>query len=333
VVGDVGERVGLKLAPWRVPTRNPEAYAACQKGGYALKQPSAPHLVEAIEYFHKAIELDPEYAEAWAGLAQAHGRQAVIGIVPTIEGTQQEKAEAEKAIALDETLAAPHFTLAMTALATGDRATYERELTRALQLDPNFALGWLERANLLLFEKKFAEADRLYQRARSLDPMSPHVMTSYALHLGLMRQYDHAVSVFNSQIAQFPEYGEGVAYLALEYSYMGRHADALAQMKRANPAINPNLLIWKGVVLARAGRVAEARAIAAQTDDAAKVRYFPPYFRALLHAALGERDVALALLEEAKHDGDWQLAWAPYDPGFDVLRGDPRFAALGSGLK
>jgi predicted Zn-dependent protease len=168
----------------------------------------------------------------------------------------------------------------------------------------------------------------MYQRARSLHPMSPHVMTSYALHLGLMRQFERAVSVLDSQAAQFPEYSEGAAYLAIEYSYMGRHAEALAQIERANPDINPNFGLWKAAILARAGRVAEARAIAARIDDEAHLRYFAPYYRAMLHAALGDREVALSLLDQAKRNGDWQLAWAPYDAGFDSLRGDPRFAAL-----
>jgi hypothetical protein len=109
---------------------------------------------------------------------------------------------------------------------------------------------------------------------------------------------------------------------------MGRHEDALAQIERASPAMNPNFLAWKGMILARAGRVAEARAIADQVDDAAKARFMPPYYRAMLRAELGERDAAFALLEEAKREGDWQTSRLRYDPGFDALRGDARFAAL-----
>ncbi len=328
IAGDLCDRAGRTAPPRRIQTRNPAAYAAYQKGLHAVSQHDAPSLKAAIEYFHQALELDPNYAEAWAGLSGAHGRQAVIGVVPTREGMRQQQAEAAKAISLDESLPEPHYFLAMASLSTGDRETYDRELTRALQLDPNYAQAWLERADRLVLQKRFAEADELYQRARSLDPMSPHVMSSYALHLYLMRQYDRAVSIYNSQIAQFPEWVNGAAYLAFVYSFMGRHADAVAQIERANPKMNPNFAVWKGVVLARAGRVAEARAIAEQTDDGAKARYFPPYYRAMLHAALGDRDVALALLEQAKHDGDWQLAWAPYDPGFDSLRGEVRFQGL-----
>jgi hypothetical protein len=109
---------------------------------------------------------------------------------------------------------------------------------------------------------------------------------------------------------------------------MGRHQDAVAQIERVDPAMNPNFLVWKGVVLARAGRVREAQAIADQVDNAARARFYPPYYRAILHAELGQRDTALSLLEEAKHNGDWQMARISVDPGFDSLRDDPRFAAL-----
>jgi len=328
VVSDLGHRVGWKTAPPRTRTRNPEAYAAYQHGRHAAQKETAPALKEAIEYFHKAIELDPDYAQAWAGLAYAHGRQGIIGVVSTRDGVQQEKAEAEKAIALDESLPDAHWYLALVASVAGDEAMYQREVARVLELDPSFAEAWLDRANHLLLQKKFAEAETLYQRARSLDPMSPHVMSSYGAYLIVMRRYDRAVTVLFNLTEQFPEYQTGIAHLATTYSYMERHAEALAQIERVNLAANPNYALWKGVILARAGRTREARTIASQTDDAVKLRFFPPYYRALLRAELGDRDEALSLLEEVKRNGDWQVKLLPHDPGFDSLRGDARFKAL-----
>jgi TolB-like protein/Flp pilus assembly protein TadD len=328
VVTDLGEGVGWKAAPPRAQTRNPEAYAAYQHGRHAVQKQTAPSLKEAIEYFHKAIELDPDYAQAWAALAYAHGRQGIIGVVSTRAGIQQEKAEAEKAVALDPSLPDGHLYLALVASVAGDEAVYQREMARVLELDPNFAEAWLDRANHLLLQKKFAEAETMYQRARSLDPMSPHVMSSYGAHLIVMRQYAAAVTVFFNLTEQFPEYQTGIANLGMTYSYMGRHAEALAQIERVNLAMNPNYALWRGVILARAGRVQEARAIAAQTDDAVKVRFFPPYYRAMLRAELGDRDKALALLEEVKRNGDWQVKFLPYEQAFDSLREDPRFKAL-----
>jgi TolB-like protein len=328
VVSDLSTRARLEVAPQRAQTRNPQAYAAYQRGRQAVQKQTAPSLKSAIEHFHHALELDPDYAQAWAGLAYAHGRQAVFGIVPMAEGLRQEKAEAERAVALDDTLPEAHWYLALVAGVTGDDARYEREMARVLELDPNFAEAWTERAIHLLLEKKFDEAERLYQRARSLDPMSPHVLSSYAAHLTVMRQYDRAASVLFNLTEQFPDYETGVASLALTYSAMGRQADALAQIERANLSANPNFLVWKGIILARAGRTADARAIARQVDDAAKARFFPPYYRAMLSAELGDRDAALTLLEQVRRNGDWQVKWLPFEAAFDSLRGEARFKAL-----
>jgi tetratricopeptide (TPR) repeat protein len=328
VVSDLSTRTRLELAPQRAQTRNPAAYAAYQRGRQAAQKETAPSLKIAISHFQHALELDPDYAQAWAALAHAHGRQAVLGLVPTAEGLQQEKAEAERAVALDDTLPEGHWYLALVAEVTGDDARYEREEARVLELDPNFAEAWVYRANRLLLQKKFEEAERVHQRARSLDPMSPHVLSSYAAHLMVTRQYDRAVSVLFNLTEQFPDYATGVASLAMVYSAMGRHADALAQIERANVSLNPNFLVWKGIILARAGRIADARAIARQIDHAAKVRFFPPYYRAMLSAELGEREAALSLLEQVRRNGDWQVKWLPFEKSFDSLRGDARFEAL-----
>ena len=328
VLRDLCEHARLKPSPPRALVRSPEAYTALQRGRRAMRQQTAPSLKAAIEEFHKAIELEPDYAEAWVALGYAHGRQAVIGVVPTRDGVQQEKVETQKALMLDGTLAEGHFQLAMVASVAGDEAGYDREIQRALELDPNFARAWLDRADKLVMQKRFEEAESLYQRARSLDPMSPGVMSSYAVHLFLMRRYDQAAAILFNQTEQFPEYVNGIAQLALVYSYMGRHEDALTQIERADLTMNPNFVVWKGIVLARAGRVPEARAIAQQVDDSARARFYPPYYRAVLHAQLGERDAAFLLLEQAKLTGEWEMARLPYDPGFDPLRADARFAVL-----
>jgi len=309
-------------------TANQTAYEAYQNGQRQLRLQTAPALQYAIAYFHQAIDLDAGYARAYVGLATAHGRQAVLGLVPNRAANEQELAELRKAVALDDSLPDAHFALAMIAISKHDEAEYQRQLARTLELDPNFALAHLERANQFLFRRKFAEADEEYQRARSLDPMSPGISSSYAIHLLLMRQYEHARSILFNMTEQFPDYPNATAYLAFAYSYLGRHADALAAIEQAKPSDNPNVLVWKGIMLARAGRVDEAMRIAKVADDLSRSRFLPNYHRAQLRANLGDREGALSLLERAKAIGEWQLAWLPYDPGFDSLRSDARFNAL-----
>jgi len=315
------------LRPLR-QTPNRQAYEAYQNGQRQLRFQTAPALQLAIAYFHQAIDLDPGYARAYVGLATAHGRQAVYGIVPNRAANEQELAELHKAVALDDSLPDAHFELAMVASSRHDQAEYQRQLARTLELDPNFAPAHLERAKQFLFRGKFAEADEAYQRARSLDPMSPGIPSSYAVHLLLVRQYEHSRSILFNLTQQFPDYPNATAYLAVAYSYLGRHDDALAAIEQAKPSNNPNVLVWKGIMLARAGRAGDAKRIANVADDLARSRFLPNYYRAQLRANLGERETALSMLERGKAAGEWQLAWLPYDPGFDPLREDPRFKAL-----
>ena len=152
-------------------------------------------------------------------------------------------------------------------------------------------------------------------------------MSTFAI-AGVRRRYDHALVVLSNGTRQFPEYSNTWVYISMIHSWAGRHDEALAAFANLQMEANPNTLVWKGTILARAGRTAEARAIAEQVDAAAKTRFLQPYFRAGLHAALGDREVALTLLEQVVRDGEWFIAWIPHDPGLDVLRSEPRFAPL-----
>jgi serine/threonine protein kinase/tetratricopeptide (TPR) repeat protein len=327
LVADLCATLGVKLAPRRPATGSPEAYQAYLRGRHELQQQTAPALKKAIEHFNRAIALDPEFALAYAWLAQAHGRQAVLRVVPAYAGIRQERAEALKALSLDDSLPDAHWNLALIASFNGDDAEYERHAARVLELDPNFAPAYVERANRLATRQRFAEADAAFEKARELDPMSPGPRSSYAMHLHLVRRNEQALPLLLNLTEQFPDYANAYPYLAIVYSYLGRHEEALAAIAHATPESNPNLPLWKGIVLARAGRTSEARVIADQADERAKVRYVGTYYRAQVRAAIGDRDAAFSLLEQGLRNDEWMQRLS-YDPGFDPLRSDPRFAAL-----
>ncbi len=327
LVADLSAELGLKLPPKRAATRSPEAYQAYLRGRHALQQQTAPAFKKAIEHFNRAIAIDPEFALAYSWLAYVHGRQAVFRIVPARVGIRQQRAEALKAISLDDSLPDAYWNLALIASFNSDDAEYDRHEARVLALDPHFAPAYIERANRLLLQKRFDEADAAFEKARELDPMSPVLQSSYAMRLHLVRRHQQSALVLLNLTEQFPDYANAYPFLAIVYSHLGRHDDALATIAHATPDSNPNLPLWKGLVLARAGRTAEARAIADQADERAKVRFVATYYRAQIRAALGERDAAFALLEEGLNQDEW-MPWLTYDPGLDVLRDDPRFAAL-----
>ena len=328
LVPDLCAELGLKKLPPRRPAPgNPEAYQAYLRGRHELRRQTAPALKKAIQHFHRAIELDPEFALAYAWLARAHGRQAVFRVVPARDGIRQERAEALKALSLDPSLPDAHWALALIASFNGDEAEYVRHEARVLELDPNFAPAYIGRANRLLTHQRFDEANAAFEKARELDPMSPELRSSYAMHLHLARRHEQALPLLLNLTEQFPDYANAYPFLAIIYSHLGRHEDALATIAHATPESNPNVPMWKGLVLARAGRTAEARAIADEADERAKGRFVATYYRAQIRAALGERDAAFALLEEGLRNDEW-MQWLSYDPGFDPLRSDPRFAAL-----
>ncbi len=327
LVTDLGAELGLKLPSRRPVTASPDAYKAYLRGRHELRRQTAPAFKKAIEHFHHAIELDPEFALAYAWLAHTHGRQAVLRVVPARDGIRQERAEALKALSLDDSLPDAHWALALIASFYGDDEAYERHEARVLELDPNFAPAYTERATRLLRRQRFDEAAAAFEKARELDPMSPALQSSYAMHLHLVGRNEQALPLLLNLTEQFPDYANSYPVLALAYSYLGRHDEALAAIGHARNENTPTVPLLKGLLLARAGRTAEARAIADQADERAQVRFVATYYRAQIRAALGEHDAAFALLEQGLRDDEW-MQWLSYDPGFDPLRRDPRFAAL-----
>ncbi|HEU4888286.1 MAG TPA: protein kinase [Thermoanaerobaculia bacterium] len=328
IARDLCDEVRLELAPQRKRAPSPEAYEAYLRGKREVAKETAPAFKEGIAHFRRAIELDPEYAVPYAAIGQVYGRHALLGIASTRGSVMQQVALGRKALALDESLPEAHFVLAVAAELSGDMAEFERRIARVLTLNPNFAQAYVERAKVLAFAGRFEEAEAAFQKARELDPLSPRVMTAYGATLGIMRQYDRSLAVLQNATAQFPDDGHAYPYLAMISCVAGRNADALAAIERARAETNPNIMAWKGFILARTGRTAEARAIADQIDEMARTRYLLTYYRAQLRAELGDRDAAFALLEQGLRDGDWFYNLLPVDPGFDALRNDPRFEAL-----
>jgi TolB-like protein/tetratricopeptide (TPR) repeat protein/predicted Ser/Thr protein kinase len=328
IARDLCDGVRLELAPRRTREPNPEAYEAYLRGSTEIEKWTAPALKKGMADLHRAIELDPDYAMPYAALAYVYGRQAQLSLAPTRDSVARQMALAQKALSLDESLPEAHWNLAAAAGLRGDTAEYERRAARVLELNPNFATAYTDRATCLILAGNFDDAEAAYQKALSLDPLSPRMRTAYGLYLGIMRQYDHALVVLRNVTEQFPEYANTWAYIGMINSWAGRHDEALEALAHARMENNPTTLVWKGIILARAERIAEARAIAGQVDAMAKVRFMQPYYRAHLHAVLGDTEVALTLLAQTGRDDELFASWFSFDPGLDVLRSDPRFKAL-----
>src|SRR5436190_3157869 len=328
IARDVCDELRLELSPPTERDPRPEAYEAYLRGKREVAKETAPALKKGVAYFYQAMELDPEYALPYAAVALVYGRQAMLGIAPTRDSVMQQIALARKALALDEQLPEAHHNLAVAALLMGDMAQCTRELDRTLELNPNHAQAYVDRSVALVGAMRFEEAEAAHRKARELDPLSSRVMSAYAGRLFLIGQWDRCVAILRTAAEQFPETGHVRAYLAFSYSFLGRHREAIELIDHTALETNPNIFVWKGIILARAGRVAEARAIADEVDEIARTQFLLTYHRAILHLELGDDDAAFALLEEGMRSGEWYCNFARHDRTLERLRSDPRFDAL-----
>ena len=153
-------------------------------------------------------------------------------------------------------------------------------------------------------------------------------MTAYAAYLIIMGQSERALELLHNAKAQFPESDNVWAYVALASMHAGRIDEAMSLIDRIRADVNPNFELWRGAILARAGRIAEARAIADRADELAGTRYVLTYFRMRLRAQLGDFDQAFALIEKGIREGEWWYSWLAIDVGLEALRGDPRFPEM-----
>ena len=313
-------------------TQNVEAYNLYLKGRFFWNKFDEDGLRKSIDYFNQAIALDPDYALAYTGLANAYNVQGAIGFVPPAQTWLKAKAAAEKAIALDDTLAPSHQALgALKLLYEWDWPVAERELKRAIELDPNeggthelYAYGYQATGQP---DKALLEM----RRAQELTPLSLIINTDVATALYFQGNYNEAISVYRKTEEMDPHFPPPPLFvLAQIYEQMGEHDQAIAECQKALSVFgrNPAILSVLGYVYAVSGRRREAQSILAEIESLWKRRYFSPVDVALVHAGLGNKNEAFAWLTKAFEARDPQLIWIRVEPELGSLHSDPRFAEL-----
>jgi eukaryotic-like serine/threonine-protein kinase len=303
-------------------TENVEAYQLYLKGRREAYKFNQEGKEKAPGYFQQAIQLDPNYALAYAGLAEYH----LIYFIGS-RALALAKDAALKAVALDETLAEAHTVLATVAEKYDwDWAQAEREFQRAIALSPGFAAahnwyGWY-----LAQVGRLDEAVAELKLAQQLDPLSAFVYTNLGRAFFFRRDFDQAIEQFQKAIGLDPNFFLARAYLGLAYEQQGRYDEALAEIQKAISPANffPDGRTWFVHGLVVAGRQSEARKLLKQLQPREQV----PWSMAAVYTALGEKDQAFAWLEKAFEERFGVLASLKADPVFDSLRSDPRYAAL-----
>lgn len=313
-------------------TDNTEAYQLYLKGRYHSSKITEGGLKKGIEYFQQAIEMDPSYALAYAGLADSYmNLGGVFGFSSPREYFPKAKAAALKALEFDETLAEAHASLATAKLNYEWNWTEaEREFKRAFQLNPNHAEAHQSYGTLLESAGRFVEAIAERQRAQQLDPLSPHRTADVGYPLYYARRYEEAIEYYRKALELEPTFFWSYLWIGQAEVQLGKYQEAIADINRAAALSSGNVRVAAtlGHALAISGNKAQALQVLKQLEERARNGYVSPYYFALLYTGLGEKDLALEWLEKAYEERQPYLILIKVEPVFDVLHSDPRFQDL-----
>jgi TolB-like protein/Tfp pilus assembly protein PilF len=310
---------------------NPEAYQAYLKGRFNWHNRERAGMQKAIEYFRRAIELDPNYAPAYAGMADSYTQLARNGHLSPKEAFPLAKRAALKAVELEDTLAEGHGALAFIALYFDwDWTVAERELLRALDRNPSYEEAHHQYSHLLLTVGKPGESLTESQRALELNPLDLLLNVHLGWHYMMSRQYDKAIAQLKSVLEMDPNHYLALRHIGWAYMYNGRHADSIAALEAADKSEPDNSQAMAALATAYAagGRGSDARALLGQLEGSLGQRYVSACDIAAVYAALNEADVALDWLEKAYEERSPRMVELGLDPVFDPLRSDPRFTDL-----
>jgi serine/threonine protein kinase/tetratricopeptide (TPR) repeat protein len=312
-------------------TDNVEAYQLYLKGRYYWNRRTPDGFKKGLELFQQAIDTDPDYALAYAGLADSYAMLGDYSVLAPRDTFPRAEAAATTALRLDDNLAEGHTSLAFVKMAyQWDWAAADREFRRAIELNPNYATAHQWYASYLVMMGRFDESIREIKRAQELDPLSRIINANLGLHYYYARKFDESVEQLKKTISLEETFFVPHQYLGRTYIQKGMYREALAELERARQLSNnaPEVVASLGHAYAVAGRPADAQKALADLDEIAKERYVLPYFRAAVYTGLGDKDQAFAWLERAFEERHPGLVLVNIDPRFDTLRSDPRFVAL-----
>ena len=309
---------------------NPEAYEAYLKGRFHWYQLTPEHLETALQYFELALEKDPNYALAYAGIAQYWGGRTAIGAEPPHDVWPRVKMAAIRAVELDDNLAEAHGLLAGALwYYEHDWPAAEREYQRAIELNPNYADGRLFYGVFLSSIRRFDEARAQTGRALVLDPHNPFFQW-VVLGVGLLWQsrYDEAIAQIRKILPAFPPAHWGL-WMAFHAKQMYEEAmpEAKATVLFFAPGV-PEAADALARGYAEAGYPGAMRRAAETLAERSNSTYVSAHLIAELYASAGDKDRALEWLEKAYEERRQEMVYLSVFPTWDSLRDDPRFQDL-----
>jgi tetratricopeptide (TPR) repeat protein len=290
----------------------------------------------AMEFFQRAIASDPQFAAAYSGLADCYSSLGYLSYLAPAASFPEAKRYATKALALDPSLAEAHASLGFVRLYFDwDWPGAEAAFQRAIELDRNNGAPHQWYSIYLLAAGRRAEALREIQLAQQRDPLSLAVNTDLGFHFYYTGQYDEAVKQLKLVLEMNAAFPPAHLWLGRTYQELGNFEDALNEFRSVEDRVRdwPVAIAARGFVEGVAGRPSQAFKTLAELEQLSGSRFVTSYGVALVHAALGRNDAAVAWLNKAVDERSNWLVWLRLDPRWNGLRSDPRFTQLVSRLR
>jgi serine/threonine-protein kinase len=321
----------------RRPTSSAEAYQAYLKGRYEANQWTGSGYHRAIDQFKRALDLDPRYALAYAGLSDIYASLTaaeVIGLSPA-EQARKAREAAERALELDDTLAEAHVALAEVKLSYDwDWSGADYEFGRALALNPNLTIALHRYSHLLVPLQRWDQSLAVSRRAIELDPLDPELHVHMAWHWLNARDYKAALDACKRALEIDPRFHEAFWFRGVALGALGHFDEAITALDEgvtlSGSAIQRASL---GYALARAGRVDEAKQMLAAFRLESAERHVSAFNFALVHAGFGDGPGTLLWLDKALAEHASQMLSVAVDPRFDFLHEDQAFRKIVAHLR
>lgn len=310
---------------------NPAAHEAYLKGRFYWNKRSAESSKKALKFFQQALDLDPAYAQGYAGLADSYTILGYYNALAPIDAYPKAKAAAMKALELDPSLAEPHATLGVIKRDfEWDWSGAEQEFARAVALNPGYAEAYHWHGTLHGMLGRHADALAKKTHALSLDPLSVVVRTDLARILYFARDYDQAIAQYRSALEMDPTFSTAHLWLGQVYEQKGMFDAAISEFQTGVQLTGGSAFSLAKLAhgFAVAGSPDRSRSLLRQLLEFPSQKYVSPYDIATIHVGLGDHDEAFSSLDRAFEERSLWLGYLNVEPQLDPVRADPRFQGL-----
>ena len=337
IAREISETLRLKLRVEELrllakrSTESIAAYHAYLKGRYYWNKRTGDAFRKAIQCFQEAIDTDPVYALAYAGLADCYTTLGWWRILPPAESFPKAIAAAVKALEIDQTLAEAHTSLAHVRLHYDwDVTEAERGFNRAIESNPNYATAHHWRAEYFAATGRLDKAVDEDKRALELEPLSLIINSGMGCFLYWARRYDEAIAQIKKALEMDPHFTAAHFFIGLAYLQMEMYEEAIAEFQQAVTLSgdNPFMIASLARAYAASGKQSKAQKIIETLTDKAKREYVSPLDVAIVYAGMGAKAQAFEWLEKAYKERSAWLVFIGIEPGLDSLRSDSRFTEL-----